>query len=333
MLVSQIKKYSSVSIVGMAKNTGKTTCLNYVLSKLKDEKYKVAVTSIGVDGEEKDILYDTLKPRITIYAGNIFITSEKHFNEKKLNAKIIHTSKQQTQLGSLITAEALSTGQVILSGPSNSELIIEYINKLEKLNVSLTLIDGALDRMSLASPSVTDALVLCTGAACSIKLDQLIKKVKYKCELINIKKIDNTILNKINNIESGVWVIDENNIEKLSDSLFYYNINIEISDHKNKYIYIAGALTDNFIKELNRNRNLDGLIIIVRDFSHIFSTPQNYYKFVRKGGKFMVKQSANLIAICSNPVSPDGYNYDVEELRSALATELKLPVYDILKEQ
>ena len=86
-LISQIKKYNSISIVGMAKNTGKTTCLNYVLSKLKTESYKVAVTSIGVDGEEKDILYDTLKPRITLFPGNIFVTSENHFDEKNLKQK------------------------------------------------------------------------------------------------------------------------------------------------------------------------------------------------------------------------------------------------------
>jgi hypothetical protein len=332
MLISQIKKYNSVSIVGMAKNTGKTTCLNYIISKLKNENYKLAVTSIGVDGEEKDILYDTLKPRITLHSGNIFITSEKHFNEKKLEANIIHISKQQTALGRLITAEALSTGEVILSGPSNSELMLEYIEKMKTLNVALTLVDGALNRLSLASPSVTDALVLCTGAACSIKLDQLIKKVKYQCELINIEKVDEPILNKIVDIDSGVWSVDENKITKLSDTLFTSNFNIDSTLRENKNLYIAGALTDNFVKELIRKK-IDGLNIIVRDFSCIFLTTQNYYKFIRRGGKIMSKQNANLIAICSNPTSPVGYNYVPDELRSALEKELNVPVYDILKSE
>ena len=331
-LISQIKKYNSVSIVGMAKNTGKTTCLNYVLSKLKTENYKVAVTSIGVDGEEKDILYDTLKPRITLFPGNIFVTSEKHFDEKKLEAKIIHTSHQQTALGRLITAEALSIGQIILSGPSNSDLMIEYIYKLKTYDVALTLVDGALNRMSLASPSVTDAMILCTGAACSIKLDQLIKKVKYQCELINIEKVNEKILNKISNINSGIWAINEEEITKLSDSLFSSNINVDVVFQPNKNIYIAGALPDNFMKELVRKK-VDGLTIIVRDFSRIFSTSQNYYKFVRRGGSFKVKQNANLIAICSNPTSPEGYNYEPEELLSALKSEFNIPVYDVWQVQ
>jgi predicted GTPase len=331
MLIEQIKKYNSVSIVGMAKNTGKTTCLNYVLSKLKNENYKVAVTSIGVDGEEKDVLYNTLKPRITLHSGNVFITSERHFNEKKIDAKIISTSKQQTALGRLITAKALSTGQVVLSGPSDSDLMAEYIDKLKASDISLILVDGALNRMSLASPSVTDALVLCTGAACAIKLDQLIKKIKYQCELINIKKIGDQIESKIKGIDTGVWLINENEITKLSDTLFSTNINITPALQGNKIIYIAGALTDNFMKELIKNKKIDDMTIIIKDFSRIFVSQQNYYKFVRRGGNFNVKQSANLIAVCSNPTSPDGYNYEADELRSALEAELDIPVYDIMK--
>ena len=331
MLISQIKKYNSVSIVGMAKNTGKTTCLNYVLSKLKDENYSVAVTSIGVDGEERDILYNTLKPRITLHSGNIFVTSEKHFNEKKLEAKIIHISNQQTALGRIIIAEAKSTGQVILSGPSNSALMMEYIEKLKKLNVALILVDGALNRMSLASPSVTDAMVLCTGAACSINLNELLKKIKYQCELINIKKIDTTTLNKITNIKTGVWAVDENKITKLSDSLFSTNINLDfLQSHKN--IYITGALTDNFVKEIIRKKNTNDFTIIVRDFSCIFLTLQNYYKFIRRGAKIKVKQNANLISVCSNPTSPQGYNYGAHELLTALQNGLNIPVYDIFRE-
>ena len=329
MFISQIKKYTSVSFVGMAKNTGKTTCLNYVLSKLKDENYKVAITSIGVDGEEKDILYDTLKPRITIHKDNIFITSEKHFKEKKLEAKILHISKQQTALGKLITAEALSTGQIILSGPTNSELMANYIQKIKNFDVQLTLVDGALNRMSLASPTVTEALVLCTGAACSKKIEQLIKNTKYQCDMINIEKINDKILKKIINTNTGVWAVNENDITKLADSLFTSNINVDNFLQTSKNIYIAGALTDSFMKEIIK-RKVEGLNIIIPDFSNIFISPHFFYKFIRRGGKFYVKQKANLIAICSNPTSPEGINYAPEELLEALKTELKIPVYDII---
>ena len=39
--IEDILKHKSLSIVGLEKNTGKTECLNYVLSRLKDCNVKV----------------------------------------------------------------------------------------------------------------------------------------------------------------------------------------------------------------------------------------------------------------------------------------------------
>ena len=52
--IKEILNYESLSIVGLEKNVGKTECLNYILYRLPLEKIKVAVTSIGIDGENKD---------------------------------------------------------------------------------------------------------------------------------------------------------------------------------------------------------------------------------------------------------------------------------------
>ena len=61
--IADLQKYKSLSIVGMDKNTGKTVCLNYVLSRLKDLGVKTAVTSIGIDGERVDQVFGSHKPR------------------------------------------------------------------------------------------------------------------------------------------------------------------------------------------------------------------------------------------------------------------------------
>mgnify|MGYP006352224553 CR=1 FL=1 len=51
--VSDIVKYDSLSIVGLEKNTGKTEALNYILRRLPSTGAKLAVTSIGIDGEQR----------------------------------------------------------------------------------------------------------------------------------------------------------------------------------------------------------------------------------------------------------------------------------------
>jgi uncharacterized NAD-dependent epimerase/dehydratase family protein len=73
--------------------------------------------------------------------------------------------------------------------------------------------------------------------------------------------------------------------------------------------------------------------IIVNDFSRIFVTPATFHKFIKRGGVIKVKQKANLIAICSNPTSPEGYNFVPRELQEALTQEFKIPVYDIMQEK
>jgi hypothetical protein len=347
--IQDILKYKSVSIVGMAKNTGKTTCLNYVLNRLEEENCKVAVTSIGVDGEERDVLYDTLKPRIYLKKGNYFITSEKHFEECELQAKILTVSNKTTALGRLITGQVEKEGRIILSGPSDSAWLHSCIESMSDLNVDLTLVDGALSRMSLASPAITDAMILCTGAACSIQLEQLIKKVKYLCDLIALPQVDKNLAKICEPVQEGVWALTAKDTvndfainnsstvaeflaEKITNSLF---LNVQSTNElleKYTNFYVSGALTNNFLKMLTVEEKVAEIKLIVRDFSKIFVEPATFKRFIRRGGKIQVLQQAKLLSICTNPTSPEGYNYESELLRSSIQKELNIPVYDIMQQ-
>jgi hypothetical protein len=340
-IVKELLKYKSISIVGMAKNTGKTTCLNYILNYLYLNNISTGITSIGVDGEERDVLYDTLKPRIVIKNGNYFITSEKHFAQSNIAARVISISNQMSALGRLITAQAEADGQVIISGPSDSVWLHNCINSLGKLGAEKILVDGALSRMSLASPTITDAMILCTGAAYSTKLEQLVKKTKYICDLINLNEIESRFANNINGLSNGIWLIndDDDNCmpQKIDNSIFTIDLlklNAKINQMKckNPIIFINGALSNAFLKEICINSNAENIHIIVKDFSKIFAEPATYYKFIRRGGKINVLKKTNLIAVCTNPTSPERYNYEAEELRSILELELKLKVYDVMQE-
>jgi hypothetical protein len=286
-----------------------------------------------VDGEERDVLYDTLKPRIRLKKGNYFITSEKHFAEKELEAKVITVSHRSTALGRLVTAEATSEGKVILSGPSDSLWLYECIDSLTKLGADITLVDGALSRMSLASPAITDAMILCTGAACSFQLERLIKKVKFLCDMIHLPQADATLYKSCNHAKEGVWALTEQGIlaEKITDSLFIDHNLISEWTSNYKHFFINGVLTDSFLKTLNSTSNLSDIHLLVRDFSRIFVHPATYNRFVRKGGTITVLQQAKLLALCTNPTSPEGYHYDAELLRNEVEKSVQLPVYDIVQ--
>ncbi len=93
-LLSKIGALRSLSIVGMAKNTGKTVCLNYVLDQLQRSGKVIAVTSIGLDGEKSDQVTQTEKPEIELAEGIYFVTSEYHYRQRQLLSEICHLSEE-----------------------------------------------------------------------------------------------------------------------------------------------------------------------------------------------------------------------------------------------
>ena len=329
-LIEAIKQFKSVSIVGMAKNTGKTTCLNYVVSRLQQEELHLAITSIGVDGEERDVLYQTPKPRITITEPMIFITAENDYANKEFPADVLKISERFTPLGRLITARAKGSGRVVLSGPSDSKWLTEMIEGMDTYGVQLTLVDGALSRLSLASPAVTDAMILCTGAACSAQLSKVIDKTKFQCKLIDLEQVDQSKVHQLMPLEHDVWLWNEvcNEWIKIGDSVF--TLEKESNEWMNQLhtLYVSGAVTDYFLKGLSRKRDR-GIEIIVRDFTKLFIEPTTYERFVRRGGRIKVLQKAKLIAVCTNPVSPEGTHLNPIALRAKMEEALLLPVYDI----
>jgi len=330
--IKAIEQFNSVAIVGMAKNTGKTTCLNYVIRRLQEERRKIALTSIGVDGEERDVLYDTPKPRIVLHEGMLFITSEKDFEQREFPAELLSVSERATPLGCLITARAKGSGKVVLSGPSDSAWLQEVIAAMRNYEVELTLVDGALSRMSLASPAVTDAMILCTGAACSAQLPELIRRTKFRCSLIDLPQVSAALYGLLFPLDSGVWLLPEKDaaIKKIAGTVFTLDDDLKQLLPENTTIYAAGAVTDRFLKLLCTHTK-GRIKLVVRDFSKLFISALTYDRFVRKAGSIEVLQKAKLLAVCTNPVSPEGARLNPLLLRAQMEEALQLPVYDIVQ--
>lgn len=332
--IADLQKYKSLSIVGMDKNTGKTVCLNYVLSRLKDLGVKTAVTSIGIDGERVDQVFGSHKPEIVLYEGMQFITSEKHYNTRQLLSKVTDVDTERTALGRLISAEVLCSGKVLLSGAGTTEKLRRQINTFEHNNMDITIIDGALSRMSLASPSVTDAMILCTGAAVSPNIRQLILKTRFTFDLINLAAIDNIDLgNRLSQHTAGLWAVDNDGmIHDLEiPSVFLLEKSTQdIFSHGNT-LYVSGAVSDKLLKYLSTKKNIAEQTLIVRDFTKLFVTPEVYAAYTKKGGRIKVLQQSKLVAVCLNPTSPHGYTIDSGEACLRLSEALGVPTWDVCK--
>lgn len=329
--IENILRYGSVSIVGLEKNTGKTETLNYILQKLQNSAKIIAVTSVGIDGEGIDQVTHTSKPEITFYEKMLFVTSEQHYLTKQLTSEVLDVSHIRTALGRLITARALSKGKVLLSGPSDTSSLQQIIHNNSKLGADLTLVDGALSRLSLASPTVTDAMILATGAAYAPHLPELLTKTKFVCQLIDLPAIDEVLKQKLMLLGKGIYAISntkEIHSLNISSVLLFESYKERLLQYGTT-LYVSGVVNDKLLNFLRMQKTKEPVCVIVKDFTKLFISSEAFAAFTRRGGQIAVLHNTRLIAITLNPTSPQGYRLDSQKACQVLSEQLQLPVYDV----
>lgn len=330
-LLSQIVSCRSLSIVGMAKNTGKTVCLNYVLDQLRMTDKVIAVTSIGLDGEKTDQVTQTEKPEVTLAAGTYFVTTEYHYRQRRLLSEICQLSDDTTSLGRLVTARVLQEGKVILAGPSSTGRIRALIDELDALGVDLTIVDGALSRKSPASPAITDGLILTTGAAIAPDLNSIVTKTRFVYQLTQLPEYETGERELMMQCEPGIYAMEGETLHRLpiASPLLFTKCKDKLFSHGNT-LFVSGIVTDNMLDYLRVQPQIKDIQLIIKDFTKIFVTPFSLQGFLQKGGRLEVLKRPNLLAMCVNPISPTGFKLESEQLRGALQAVVDVPVYDVM---
>jgi len=330
--IDEILRYDSLSIVGLEKNTGKTECLKYVLDRLPVMSKRIAVTSIGIDGETVDQVTRTQKPEIHLREGMYFGTSEMHYRQRRLVSELIDVSDESTSLGRVVTAKAITGGKILLSGPSSASSLKRWMGEMRRHDIDLVVIDGALSRMSSASPAVSQSMILATGAAYSANITTLVSKTAHVVDLVNLELTSEDNINTLTPLDKGVWFIDKDGHLEGLDAVTSLSRDIHFEGMENcATLYVAGALVDGFLEKVRKNKSLKQVELVVRDFTKVFVTPQQFRLFLKAGGRISVLQRSRLLAVTVNPTSPSGYVLDSATLCGKLSEAIGLPVYDLLK--
>ena len=169
MTPTSMKTYS---FIGSDKNAGKTTAFKAVYRQMQDGHGAgdLCITSIGINGEDRDSYEGRQKPTIEIFKETCFITNGEHLKR--------HTGKYQTLAAfsepdfsrTYILGRCLTNFPVVLEGPNTGReirLIKETLARYFSAGATL-LIDGSIDRQFLASPEISDGFyfaVLFSGRA------------------------------------------------------------------------------------------------------------------------------------------------------------------------
>lgn len=199
-------------------------------------------------------------------------------------------------------------------------------------NIDLAIVDGALSRLSLASPAVSQSMILATGAAYSINMSHLIQRTAFVVDLVNLDLTSAANASLLDPLDSGMWWIDTDG--QLHEMEAVTSLSQQVQFHgmeRCATLYVAGALVDSFLEKVRKNKQLRQVELVVRDFTKIFVTPQQLRLFEKVGGRLTVLQKSKLIAVTVNPTSPSGYVLDSDALCDKLSQAINLPVYDLLK--
>ncbi|MFX1386240.1 MAG: hypothetical protein ACFE9M_03410 [Promethearchaeota archaeon] len=332
--LNNITQYSVVSIIGLAKNVSKTTTLNYIIKNLKD--YKLGLTSIGRDGEKYDVITQLPKPRIYIKKGTIVATARQSYESSEVEMELLKTTEFNTPLGKVLILKALNDGLVELAGPSTNTTLKKLCLELLALGCDLILIDGAFDRRSYATPIISDATILSTGASVSENMQNVINLTVHTIDLLNLEnEKKKEILDIAHDIfkKAKVGMVDNQNTVNLLDVPTPLDAAKDISkklDENSKYVIINGAITDKLLEDLIKTtEKYKGVTFLVEDATKLFLSEKVKKKFLKKGGIIKVLHPIKVIAVTVNPTSPLGYQFEKDNFLNLMKKNLDVPVYDL----
>jgi hypothetical protein len=324
-----------ISIIGLAKNVSKTTTLNHII-KLFSNRFKLGLTSIGRDGEKYDILSKFPKPRIIVDSGTIFATAQESINNSQIKTEIIRNTGISTPMGEVLIFKALSNGFIELAGPSNNTNLKLICSEMLDLGCDLIIIDGAFDRKSFASPIISDATILSTGASVSEDMKNVVDITTHIIKLLSMdyeKDQEIQTIAKQLLMEFKVGLINQDHSIEGLDLLTALNSAEEIANSLTKntqFITIKGAITDRFLESLMKvTQHYKYVTILVENGTKLFINAKTLNKFQKKGGKIKVLHPIKIIAITINPTSPYGYQFNKNKFFELLQHYIKIPIYDL----
>ena len=304
-LIQQLQSVRSMSIVGMCKNAGKTTMLNWLLAHSGRGRV-LGLTSIGRDGESTDVVTGTEKPSIFVPAGTLIATAKDMLWLGDVTKEILVSTGIPTPLGEVIIMRARSDGYVQLAGPSITTQLKSVSQTFFDLGAEQSIIDGALGRKSLGARQVAEGIVLCTGASYHMRMEKVI------ADTVSIYRIMN--LPKAQTVPAAPEGTLEQCLKEQGEALG------------------TGALTDSMVLPLLRAGVLRKNRLVVADPSKVLLSPDTLDKMQLREVRLETAEAARTLCITVNPVSAYGWKFDKDEFRARLQEAVDVPVINVKEE-
>lgn len=304
-LEKSLREVKTMSIVGMCKNAGKTTVLNWLLQNSRRDRI-LGLTSIGRDGESTDVVTGTEKPSIFVPEGTLIATARDMLRLGDVTKEILMTTGIPTPLGEVVIMRARSDGYVQLAGPSITTQLKDVSKWFFELGADQSIIDGALGRKSLGARTVAEGVILCTGASYNMSMEQVIEDTANIYRVMNLPKAETIPAEPEEGMEAC--------LRECGEAL------------------VPGALTDNMVLPLLRSGVLRNGRLVVKDPSKVLLKPDTMEKLAVRQVRLETVEAARTLCVTINPVSAYGWKFDKDEFMDKMREAVDAPVINVKEE-
>ncbi|HUB36994.1 MAG TPA: hypothetical protein VL972_09225 [Solirubrobacteraceae bacterium] len=330
----------TLALVGLAKNTGKTETLAALLRELAGQGTRVGVTSVGRDGEERDVIDERIaKPRVSLAAGDLVASTGGLLRAGDLPHERLERTGVRTPLGEVAIARALAPGWVEVAGPSAAADVAAVSERMRELGAEKVLIDGAIDRRAASSPEIAEGLVLATGAVLDRTVERVVELTVRAVELVRLPVAEDLVgrLDAEQGAE-GDEETGEETVELARDLVLGADpdrIGRLLREHPHAdTLLVRGVLAEGFLEGLLAARSERAgreLRVVAWDPTHVFLARRGPSWYSAQGIHLSVLRGITLRAITVNPVAPESHRLDSGRLRELLGRAIAgVAVLDVL---
>ncbi|MCT8138069.1 hypothetical protein H1D32_10045 [Anaerobacillus sp. CMMVII] len=251
----------ATSVIGLSKNAGKTTLLNHLINVHTNiHQKKIGLTSIGVDGEKRDVWTGHEKPEIFIPEGTIVATTNEGLKSGSAKWRILEGLHLSTSAGKIYVAEAVSSGSVKIIGIPIVDNLLDVIKAFKSYHVNEILIDGAYDRLSSANPYLTNQTYLTIGASLSQQEATFWSLVYERLYPFFYPTIENKEINDALMKNNEIILIKRKNTWIEYPSVFLHTFDEHYSDEID-WMIIPGILTEQMLTRLLKYKKAWNIVL------------------------------------------------------------------------
>ncbi len=306
-LAELLAPYRTITVVGLAKNAGKTTVINHLLEHMHG---RVGIASLGLDGEARDQLTGLHKPRVWPPADALVATTTGLVDVHAV--RVVERLPYRTAVGSVLVVEPPSDTPVTVSGPTRLDELDATVEALHAAGARRVLLEGALGRLGPAAPSRAEAVVLAAGASLANSRDDYAVRLRLALAALDLP---------VSDVAAGLEIEHAAGYERETAA--------RIAEAGVGLVELRGALTGPLLEQLLR---LGAQVrLCVADATRVLARPQQVARAGRAGVETVVRAGLAIVAVTASPFHPDvHFTADETFVIAVAAVDGRWPVYDVV---